>query len=99
MLGEESESQLSPEPPGSDEVRLSQPRAGRRAWADTRTGGIRDMVTTMVIIMVMVTIMIIIMVIIMVITINLTQETDLLGCFESATQVHRTLRSPVREVR
>ena len=81
MLGEESESQLSPEPPGSDEVRLSQPRAGRRAWAvsDTRTGGIRDMVTIMVIIM------IIIMFIIMVITMNLTQETDLLGCCESAT--------------
>ena len=81
VLGEESESQLSSEPPGSDEVRLSQPRAGRRAWAvsDTRTGGIRDMVTIMVIIMVMVTIMVTIMVmvtimiIIMVIIMNMTQ--------------------------
>ena len=34
VSGEESESQLSPEPPGSDEVRLSQPATGGApAWA------------------------------------------------------------------
>ena len=49
VSGEESESQLSPEPPGSDEVRLSQPatggaRAGLGCVRETSRGGIRDMV-------------------------------------------------------
>ena len=79
MLGEESESQLSPEPPGSDEVRLrQQPRAGPgRLGCDTETrpGGIRDMVRGG-----LVTIMVTIMV--------RNNQADLMRCCESATQVH-----------
>ncbi len=78
MLGEESESQLSPEPPGSDEVRLSQPatggaRAGLGCVTETRPGGIRDMVRGG-----LVTIMVIIM----------DHQADLTRCCERATQVH-----------
>ena len=84
MLGEESESQLSPEPPGSDEVRLSQPatggaRAGLGCVTETRPGGIRDMVRGG---------LVTIMVIIMVTNAIMDHQADLTRCCECATQVH-----------
>ena len=88
VLGEESESQLSPEPPGSDEVRLSQPatggaRAGLGCVTETRPGGIRDMVRGG-----LVTSMVTIMVTIMVTNAIMDHQADLTRCCECATQVH-----------